>query len=64
MNGKLGDTDQQPQRLSKIEVGDLIWEIGVGGRQRLNLGDQRRLELVDQRLEISGGFASSFSGIF
>ena len=64
MNGKFGDTDRQPQRSSKIEVGDLIWEIGVGGRQRLNLGDQRRSKLVNQRLEISGGFASSFSGIF
>ena len=26
--GKLGDTDRQPQRLAEIEVGDLIWEIG------------------------------------
>ena len=26
--GKLGDTDRQPQRLAEVEVGDLIWEIG------------------------------------
>jgi len=28
--GKLGDTNQQPQRLVEIGVRDLIWEIGVG----------------------------------
>ena len=26
--GKLGDTDRQPQRSAEIEVGDLIYEIG------------------------------------
>ena len=56
--GKLGDPYQQPQRSKEIKVGDLIWEIGVGDRQRLNLGGQQRLELGDQRLKISGGSAS------
>ena len=28
MEGKLGDTDRQPQRSAEIEVGDLICEIG------------------------------------
>ena len=37
--GKLGDTDQQPQRSMEIGVKELIWEIRVGDRQRLNLGD-------------------------
>ena len=40
--GKLCDTNQQPQRSVEIGVRDLIWEIGVGDRQRLNLGDQQR----------------------
>ena len=40
MKGKLGDTNRQPQRPMEIKVGDLIWEIRVGNRQRLNLGDQ------------------------
>ena len=52
--GKLGDTNRQPQRSVEIRVKDLIWEIGVGDQQRLNLGDQRRSELGDHRFEISG----------
>ena len=58
MKGKLSDTDRQPQRSMEIEVKDLIWEIGAGDRQRLNLGDQQRSKLGDHRFEISGGFAS------
>ena len=45
VKGKLGDTNRQPQRPA---------EIGVGDRQMLNLGDQRRSELGDHRFEISG----------
>ena len=56
--GKLGDTDRQPQRSMEIKVKDLIWEIRVGDRQRLNLGDQQRSKLGDHRFEISGGSAS------
>ena len=56
--GKLGDTNQQQQRLVEIGVKDLIWEIRVGDRQRLNLGDQWRSKLGDHRFEISGGSAS------
>ena len=55
---KLGNTDRQPQRSMEIRVKDLIWEIEVGDRQRLNLGDQWRSELRDHRFGISGGFAS------
>ena len=54
MKGKLGDTNRQPQRPVEIRVGDLIWEIGVGDWQMLNLGDQRRSDLGDHRFEISG----------
>ena len=54
VKGKLGNTNRQPQKPVEIKVGDLIWEIGVGDQQRLNLGDQRRSELGDHRFEISG----------
>ena len=58
MKGKLGNINRQPQRPMGIRVGDLIWEIKVGNRQRLNLGDQRRSELGDHSFEISGGSTS------
>ena len=53
--GKLGDTDRQPQRSAEIEVGDLIWEIGgdqSGGSASLSFWNLERILLVPLSAEV------------